>query len=88
MDADEYKKLLKKFHKLSDRHILVAEADMSYPDVQKVVNLSDRIRKAGNELVGVMKKNYEQLMRTKKYRKLLQLYGSTEDKKKRKTYAG
>lgn len=61
---------------------------MSYPDVQKVVNLSNRIRKAGNELVGVMKKNYEQLMRTKKYRKLLQLYGSTEDKKKRKTYAG
>lgn len=87
MDADEYKKLLKKFHKLSDRHILVTEADMSYPDVQKVVNLSDRIRKAGNELVGVMKKNYEQLMRTKKYRKLLQLYGSTEDKKKRKTFA-
>ena len=87
MDADEYKKLLKKFHRLSDRHILVAETDMSYPDVQKVVNLSDRIRKAGNELVGVMKKNYEQLMRTKKYRKLLQLYGSTEDKKKRKTFA-
>lgn len=27
-------------------------------------------------------------MRTKKYRKLFQLYGSTEDKKKRKTYAG
>ena len=88
MDADEYKKFLKKFHKLSDRHILVAETDMSYPDVQKVVHFSDRIRKAGNELVGVMKKNYEQLMRTKKYRKLLQLYGSTEDKKKRKTYAG
>lgn len=61
---------------------------MSYPDVQKVVHFSDRIRKAGNELVGVMKKNYEQLMRTKKYRKLLQLYGSTEDKNKRKTYAG
>ena len=60
MEADEYKKLLKKFHKLSDRHILVAETDMSYPDVQKVVNLSNRIRKAGNELVGVMKKNYEQ----------------------------
>lgn len=88
MEADEYKKLLKKFHKLSDRHILVAETDMPYPDVQKVVHFSDRIRKAGNELVGVMKKNYEQLMRTKKYRKLLQLYGSTEDKKKRKTYAG
>lgn len=87
MEADEYKKLLKKFHKLSDRHILVAETDMSYLDVQKVVHFSDRIRKAGNELVSVIKKNYEQLMRTKKYRKLLQLYGSTEDKKKRKIFA-
>lgn len=87
MDADEYNKLLKKFHKLSDRHILVAETDMSYPDMQKVVNLSDRIRKAGNELVGVMRKNYEQLIRTKRYRKLLKLYGSTEDKNRRKTFA-
>ena len=87
MDADEYKKLLKKFHKLSDRHILVAETDMSYPDVQKVVNLSDRIRKAGNELVGLMKKNYDQLMRTKRYRGLLKLYGSTKDKQKCKMFA-
>lgn len=56
-------------------------------DIQKVVALSERIRKAGNELVGLMRKNYDQLMRTKKYRKLLKLYGSTEDKKKRKTLA-
>ena len=83
----EYKKLLKQFHKLSDRHILVVETDMSSSDIQKVVALSERIRKAGNELVGLMRKNYDQLMRTKKYRKLLKLYGSTEDKKKRKTLA-
>ena len=75
---EEYKKLLKQFHKLSDRHILVVETDMSSFDIQKVVLLSDRIRKAGNELVGLVKKNYDQLMRTKKYRKLLQLYGSIE----------
>ena len=84
---EEYKKLLKQFHKLSDRHILVVETDMSSSDIQKVVNLSERIRKAGNELVGLMRKNYEQLVRTKKYRKLLKLYGSTEDKKKRKDLA-
>jgi hypothetical protein len=81
---EEYKKLLKQFHKLSDRHILVVETDMSYSDVLKVVALSDKIRKAGNELVGIMRKNYDQLMRTKRYRKLLKLYGATTDKKKRK----
>lgn len=46
--------------------------------------LSDKIRKAGNELVSLMRKNYDQLLRTKRYRKLLFLYGNTEDKDKRK----
>ena len=87
MSDKEYKKLLKQYHKLSDRHILVVETDMPYPDVLKVVALSDKIRKAGNELVSLMRKNYDQLMRTKKYRKLLKLYGNTEDKDKRKALA-
>ena len=87
MADEEYRKCLKQFHKLSDRHILVVETDMSPSDMQKVVTLSDRIRKAGNELVGLMRKNYGQLMRTKKYRKLLSLYGKTEDKAKRKSLA-
>ncbi|RHT98010.1 hypothetical protein DW698_14445, partial [Lachnospiraceae bacterium AM26-1LB] len=87
MSDKEYKKLLKQFHKLSDRHILVVETDMPSSDVQKVVILSDKIRKAGNELVGLMRKNYDQLMRTKKYRKLLKLYGSTKDKKKHRDLA-
>ena len=78
---------LKQFHKLSDRHVLVAETDMPYADVMKVVALSDKIRKAGNELVGVMRKNYAQLLRTKRYRKLLKLYGKTQDKDKRKDFA-
>ena len=83
---EEYKKTLKQFHKLSDRHILSAETDMSSSDIQKVVKLSDKIRKAGNELIGLMRKNYNQLMRTKRYRKLLILYGSTKDEKKRKHF--
>ena len=87
MTDEEYGKLLKKFHKFSDRHILVAETDMPYSDVMKVVALSDKIRKAGNELVGLMRKSYDQLMRTKKYRKLRELYGSTEDKDKRRILA-
>lgn len=81
---EEYKKFLKQFHKLSDRHILVVETDMSSSDIQRVVSLSDKIRKAGNELIGLMRKNYDQLMRTKRYRQLLKLYSSTEDEKKHK----
>ncbi|SER18539.1 hypothetical protein SAMN05421767_1822, partial [Granulicatella balaenopterae] len=65
----EYNKILKKYHKLSDRHILVVETDMPYSVVLKVVALSDKIRKAGNELVSLIRKNYEQLLRTKRYRK-------------------
>lgn len=60
---------------------------MSFSDVQKIVKLSNNIRKSGNELVGIMRKNYDQLVRTKRYRKLLKLYGSTDDKKKRKHLA-
>lgn len=87
MVNDDYNKVLKQFHKLSNRHILVAETDMSCSDIQKVVKLSDRIRKAGNELIGLMKKNYDQLVRTKRYRVLLKLYGSTKNKQKRKMFA-
>ncbi|WP_027204599.1 hypothetical protein [Butyrivibrio fibrisolvens] len=83
----EYGRILKKFHKLSDRHIIVAETDMPYSDMLKVVALSDKIRKAGNELVGLMRRNHDQLMRTKRYRKLLSLYGSTENMAKRKILA-
>ena len=85
--TEEYRKVLKQFHKLSDRHILVAETDMPYSDVVKVVTLSDKIRKAGNELVGLIRKNYDQLLRTKRYRRLLKLYGNAQDKDKRRVLA-
>ena len=53
----EYNKILKQYHKLSDRHILVVETDMSSSDIQTVIALCDRIRKAGNELVGLIRKS-------------------------------
>ena len=87
MTDEIYKKMRKQYHKCSNRHILVVETDMSVSDIQKVVALSDKIRKAGNELVCIMKKKYEQLLRTKRYRKLLQLYGNTNDKEQRKKLA-
>lgn len=87
MTGKDYKVYLKKYHKESKRHILIMETDMPYSDVLKIVSVSDCIRKAGNELVAYMKNNYEQMIRTKRYRKLLKLYGSTEDTKKRKSLA-
>ena len=87
MIDEEYNKILKQYHKVSERHILAVESDMPYSDILQVVNLSDKIRKAGNELVALMRKNYEQLLRTKRYRKLLVLYGNTGDKNKRKDLA-
>ena len=39
MIDDEYKKILKKYHKLSDRHILVVETDMPYSDAVSYTHL-------------------------------------------------
>lgn len=39
MSNEEYDRFLKQYHKLSDRHILVVETNMS-SSVQKVVTLS------------------------------------------------
>lgn len=83
-EQTEYKQTLKAYHKLSDRHVLVLETDLSYQNKCKIFHDSDLERKAGNELVALMKNHYEQLIRTKKYRKLKSLYGkyaNANDKK-------
>lgn len=75
---------LKQFHKVTDRHVLVLEADINEHDKRKLLHMSNIIRIAGNELIAVMKKHYEQLQRTKKYRYLQQMYAKakkSEDKK-------
>lgn len=83
----KFQKALKQYHKQSDRHVLVVETDLPYNSVLQVVRYSDKIRKAGNELVGTMKKRYDQLVRTKKYRKFLKAYNKTTDEDKKKTLA-
>jgi hypothetical protein len=90
VEQTEYKKMLKAYHKLSDRHVLVLETNLSHKDKCMVFHYADLERKAGNELVAIMKNNYEQMVRTKKYRKLKTLYGkysNTEDNDRRKDIA-
>ena len=81
---------LKQFHKATDRHVLVLEADISEGDKRKLLHMSNIIRVAGNELIAIMKKNYEQLLRTKRYRRLRDMYvkaKKAEDKKQTSTIA-
>lgn len=47
---------LKQFHKVTNRHVLVLEADMTEQDKYKMLHLSNVIRIAGNNLTAIMKK--------------------------------
>ena len=68
-DAEiEYKQALKDYHKKSSRHVLVLEADVTEEQKRMILHTSNLIRIAGNCLTVVMKRNYEQLVRTKRYR--------------------
>lgn len=72
------------FHKITSRHVLVLEADISEYDKRELLHMLNIIRVAGNELIAVMKKQYEQLLRTKRYRHLQDMYAKAkknEDKK-------
>ena len=62
------------FHKITSRHVLVLEADISECNKRELLHMSNIIRIAGNELIAVMKKQYEQLLRTKRYRRLRDMY--------------
>ena len=80
--SSEDKQLLKQIHKQSNRHVLVLESTLSSQEIFQLFALADRLRIAGNELVNLMSKRYDQLIRTKKYRALLKHYGK-DDKDKR-----
>ena len=64
---------LKAYRRCSDRHVLVLETNLTYVEKCQIFNYADLICKAGNELTGIMKKRYDQLVRTKGYRKLKSL---------------
>lgn len=61
---------LKAYRRCSDRYVFVLETNLTYVEKCQIFHYADLIRKAGNELTGIMKKRYDQLVRTKRYRKL------------------
>ena len=67
---------------VTTRHVLPAEADADYNCTMHFANMADNLRKAGNELIAVMSNRYNQLIRTKSYRKLQNLYGKASEKYK------
>ena len=52
---------LKAYRRCSDRHVLVLETNLTYVEKCQIFHYADLIRKAGNELTGIMKKRYDQL---------------------------
>ena len=66
MTDKEYEDALKKFHKATKRHILVVETNIPQDKARQIFAHADRLRKAGNELVAIMRNRYTQLRRTKR----------------------
>lgn len=75
----EYEEQLHEFHEKSKRHVLVLEVKLSHNDKTALFHMSDIVRKAGNDVTGIMKKRLDQLLRTKKYRNLQKLYGKYKE---------
>ena len=75
MEQLEYNKQLKKYHKISPRHVLVLETNLSVQEKGRIFHYSKLEKNANNELTHIMSKRLEQLTRTKKYRNLKRLYG-------------
>ena len=74
-ELTEEQKALRQFHKKSARHVVVFEADLSENEKRQIFSDADDLRQCGNKLLGIMKRNLEQLLRTKRYRALQSLYG-------------
>lgn len=81
--TSEEQKLLREYHDHSDRHVLVLEADLSEDQKRRVFAMANRLRLASNELVAILNKRYEQMIRTKQYRGLMNNYGVEKDRLKK-----
>ena len=60
-------------------NVVVFEADISEDEKRRIFSDADHLRQCGNELLGIMERNLEQLLRTKRYRALQKLYGKVAD---------
>ena len=71
----DYEKCLREYHKASPRHVIVLETDLTEDEKRHLFHQADLLRQCGNELLGIMKRHLDQLLRTKKYRGLRKSYG-------------
>ena len=74
-ELTEEQKTLRQFHKKSARHVVVFESDLSENEKRQIFSDAEDLRQCGNRLLEIMKRNLEQLLRTKRYRALQSLYG-------------
>ena len=65
-------KTVKQYRAAAKRHVLSLEADVTEQQKRELLHMSNLLRIAGNELTVRMRKNLEQLKRTKKYKELVQ----------------
>ena len=72
--ANVEEKTVKQYRAATKRHILKLEADVTEQQRRELLHMSNLLRVADNELIAQMRKNLEQLKRTKKYRELMQKY--------------
>ena len=70
----EYEKCLREYHKASPRHVRILETNLPEDEKRHLFHQADLLRQCENELLGIMKRNLEQLLRTKKYRGMRKSY--------------
>src|SRR5574344_1124011 len=78
----EYETALRLYRSVSQRHVLVLEADMTENQLRHTAGIADKVRTCGNEVSSRMLKNLAQLKRTKKYKALQKAYGNLSDRLK------
>ena len=66
----EFQKDLDKVRKLTPRHVLEVELDVPLPLQSKLLKMMNQLRMIRNTTIGVMKKRYDQMIRTKRYKQL------------------
>ena len=71
----EYQKDRVQYRRSASRHVLVLEADLKEDERRHIFRDADLVRQCGNTLLGYMKRNYEQMTRSKRYRRLMVSYG-------------
>lgn len=76
----EEQKWLAAYRAACPRHVAVFETDLDVDGCRHVAAMADDLRQAGNEMTGALKKNYDQMVRTKAYRGLKRQYGILSEK--------